>query len=556
MSNIMSPNADLKDKEDNNNPIQKRLLDKDVVQVQLINGELALAICSLDLKEDAPTAYIIDANDLEILDKLKDTHSLNQIVFKPGNRSSRFRAISIRMKKNKISFFQDWYLNIGKLKNGIKKTLEQIHDKEGPKLFIVGIEKPLFESLYKEAETNDPKNYKQNLTMLSQEEQWALEILEQLGDDLEEVPKRLEEEFVGSSPSCELVRQLIIKAGKVNANVLIEGAPGTGKELVAKNIRKYSHCVNRENTPRKKGPFKSINVSAISKELLEAELFGTEPGFLSENHKGNKGLFLEASGGTLFLDEIGDMDLNHQKKVLRAIQEGVITPVGSNKDIPVDVRILAATNRKLKSMISSRKKLFRQDLYDRIGQFKILTPSLSAHLQDLPKIADHLWKKEVPKVFLSQDVVNEESRTMPDLPAEIITELKKYDWEGNVRGLKNMLIQLRSIFGVKLTKKRLQSIMDQPHWVEDEKQAPKAKIPYDLIEIIDDLAKASHEAWKKQREEEGWQYGQEVDNALKTNPHMKKWKDLSEEKKKYARNEARVFIRALLQSGFQIEKTG
>ncbi len=388
------------------------------------------------------------------------------------------------------------------------------------------------------------------------EDKWAQEIIEQLGDELEDVPRRLEEEFVGSSPSCELVRQLIMKASKVNANVLIEGAPGTGKELVAKNIWKYSNCENRVNKLRKDEQFKSINVSAISKELLEAELFGTEPGFLSENHKGNKGLFLQASGGTLFLDEIGDMDLNHQKKVLRAIQESVIAPVGSSKDFPVDVRIIAATNRKLKAMISSREKLFRQDLYDRLGQFKILTPNLNSHLQDLPMIANHLWKKEVPKVFHPQDTTKKANQEIPDLPIEIIRELKKYDWEGNVRGLKNMLIQLRSVFGVKLTVKRLQSIIKQPHWVEDVKHIPKVKVPYDLLEIIDDLAKASHEAWKEQREEEGWQFGQERDSNLKTNPHMKAWKDLSEEKKKYARNEARVFIRALIQSGFQIEKTG
>ena len=187
------------------------------------------------------------------------------------------------------------------------------------------------------------------------------------------------EQIIGTSPQMEHVRQLIDKVAPCEARVLITGENGTGKELVARWLHAKSS--------RAAAPFVEVNCAAIPSELIESELFGHEKGAFTSAIKQRKGKFEQADGGTLFMDEIGDMSLAAQAKVLRALQENKICRVGSDKDIDVDVRVIAATNKNLRDEIT--KGNFREDLYHRIGVIVVRVPALRDHAQDVPLLADH-----------------------------------------------------------------------------------------------------------------------------------------------------------------------
>jgi DNA-binding NtrC family response regulator len=204
--------------------------------------------------------------------------------------------------------------------------------------------------------------------------------------------------------------------------VLITGDNGTGKELVARAIH--------DSSPRAKGPFVEVNCAAIPSELIESVLFGHEKGSFTSAIKQRKGDFELASGGTLFLDEIGDMSLSAQSKVLRALQENKIMRVGGEKDIPVDVRIIAATNKNLKEEI--HKNNFREDLYHRISVILIHVPSLHERVDDIPLLADHFMKL----------VCEEQGKSPLTFEEEAYHELKSITWTGNVRELRNVVERL------------------------------------------------------------------------------------------------------------------
>jgi len=229
-------------------------------------------------------------------------------------------------------------------------------------------------------------------------------------------------EIVGESEAIRKVKEMIDRVAPTEARVLITGANGTGKELVAHQIH--------EKSSRAKGPFVEVNCAAIPSELIESELFGHEKGSFTSAIKQRIGKFEQANGGTLFLDEIGDMSLSAQAKVLRALQENRITRVGSDKDIQVNVRVVTATNKNIKKEIETSS--FREDLYHRISVILIHVPTLHARVEDLPLLADHFNTIICKEYGMSKKTIRKDA----------IKEMQKIQWTGNIREFRNVLERL------------------------------------------------------------------------------------------------------------------
>ncbi len=229
-------------------------------------------------------------------------------------------------------------------------------------------------------------------------------------------------DIIGESEAIKEVKDTIEKVAPTEARVLITGQNGTGKELVARWLHMKS--------ARAKDPFVEVNCAAIPSELIESELFGHEKGSFTSAVKQRIGKFEQANGGTLFLDEIGDMSASAQAKVLRALQENKITRVGGDKDIKVNVRVIAATNKNLKSEIAEKK--FREDLYHRIGVILIKVPTLSERKEDIPLLVEH---------FLD-DVSREYGSKKKDITPGALKQLQSYPWTGNIRELRNVTERL------------------------------------------------------------------------------------------------------------------
>jgi len=229
-------------------------------------------------------------------------------------------------------------------------------------------------------------------------------------------------EIVGESAAIIKVVEMADRVAPTDARVLITGANGTGKELVARRIHDMSN--------RSSGSFVEVNCAAIPSELIESELFGHEKGAFTSAVKQRIGKFEQASGGTLFLDEIGDMSLPAQSKVLRALQENVITRVGGDKHIKVDVRVVAATNKNLSEEIAASK--FREDLYHRLSVILIRVPTLNERIGDIPLLANH---------FVTQ-LCQEYGMPVKTITDDAIAELQKMTWTGNIREFRNVIERL------------------------------------------------------------------------------------------------------------------
>jgi len=229
-------------------------------------------------------------------------------------------------------------------------------------------------------------------------------------------------EIVGESESVRKVKEMIDRVAPTEARVLITGSNGTGKELVAHQIHEKSN--------RSKGPFVEVNCAAIPSELIESELFGHEKGSFTSAIKQRIGKFEQANGGTLFLDEIGDMSLSAQSKVLRALQENRITRVGSDKDIHVNVRVIAATNKNIRKEIENNN--FREDLYHRLSVILIHVPTLNERADDIPLLADHF----------NSLICGEYGMSKKTITPDAIKELQKIEWTGNIREFRNVLERL------------------------------------------------------------------------------------------------------------------
>jgi len=238
-------------------------------------------------------------------------------------------------------------------------------------------------------------------------------------------------EMVGDSPAMGNIKSMIDKIAPTDARVLITGENGTGKELVA-------HWIHQKSN-RSKSPMIEVNCAAIPSELIESELFGHLKGSFTSANKSRAGKFEAANGGTLFLDEVGDMSLSAQAKVLRALQESKVQRVGSDRDIKVDVRVIAATNKNLKEEIKQKK--FREDLYHRLAVIIIHVPSLNERPKDIPLLANH---------FL-QTIAKEQGVAPKTISDKALEVLKKYKWTGNIRELRNVVERLMILGGNEIT---------------------------------------------------------------------------------------------------------
>lgn len=229
-------------------------------------------------------------------------------------------------------------------------------------------------------------------------------------------------EMIGDSPEISNIKAIIEKVAPTDARVLITGANGTGKELVAHWIHQKSERSNH--------PFIEVNCAAIPSELIESELFGHVKGAFTSAIKDRAGKFEAANKGTIFLDEIGDMSLSAQAKVLRALQENKISRVGSDKDINVDVRVVAATNKNLQKEIEEGR--FREDLYHRLAVILIQVPALNERRKDIPLLIEHF----------SEKIAGEQGTVPKKFSPKAVSLLKEYDWTGNIRELRNVVERL------------------------------------------------------------------------------------------------------------------
>ena len=237
-------------------------------------------------------------------------------------------------------------------------------------------------------------------------------------------------DIIGNSKPIISVKDTIDKVAPTGARVLITGENGVGKELVARWIHEKSN--------RNKGPMVEVNCAAIPAELIESELFGHEKGSFTSAIRQRIGKFEQANGGTLFLDEIGDMSLGAQAKVLRALQEGKITRVGADKDISVDVRVVAATNKDLLKEVDNKN--FRLDLYHRLSVIIIYVPSLNDRREDIPLLIDYYLEM----------IANEYGQSKKDIDKDALLMLMQYNWTGNIRELRNVVERLVILSGKKI----------------------------------------------------------------------------------------------------------
>ncbi len=239
-------------------------------------------------------------------------------------------------------------------------------------------------------------------------------------------------EIVGVSPAIERIKSMIDRVAPTDARVLITGSNGTGKELVARWLH--------EKSGRNSMPFVEVNCAAIPGELIESELFGHEKGAFTSAVKQHKGKFEQADGGTLFLDEIGDMSLAAQAKVLRVLQENKLSRVGSDKDINVKVRVIAATNKNLTEEIENGN--FREDLYHRLSVIVIHVPPLNERREDIPLLSKH---------FL-EEISKENGMPLKMIEDDALEELSTYKWTGNIRELRNVIERLMILGNKSITK--------------------------------------------------------------------------------------------------------
>ena len=388
---------------------------------------------------DLPVVFVVrmpDLNHLLVLDRL--------IIDRKRKHERKALSSLLLGHAPKIPLIQGSYTNWGQLKRSIWKFLEHALQKER-NMYIIGTEEGVFKALWERAASVSGQkglgsgNRGERIfpgQVSSEGDDPSLENLLDLLPSVE-VPPKLEETYIGDSPEIKLVRQLILRAAAVGDPVLILGDTGTGKEVVARAIHDYS--------ARRDEKFTTANCANIPSELLESELWGHEKGAFTNAIYKKTGLWKVADKGTLFLDEVGDLAPPHQTKILRALEEGKIQPLGSEKEIAVDTRVIAATNRDLFSLVQSGQ--FREDLYYRLRGILIRTPPLRNHPEDIPLLAQNCWDK----------ITGDKERV---LQKEILEELESHFWPGNVRQLKWILRSLYALFGKEnLGKRHIRAVL-------------------------------------------------------------------------------------------------
>jgi len=290
------------------------------------------------------------------------------------------------------------------------------------------------------------------------------------------VQKSKVQQIIGTSESIQVIHDTIDRVAPTEARILINGENGTGKELVARWVHEKSN--------RNDGPIVEVNCAAIPSELIESELFGHEKGSFTSAHKQRLGKFELANGGTLFLDEIGDMSMSAQAKVLRALQENRITRVGGDKEISVDVRILAATNKDLRQLISVGK--FREDLYHRLAVIIIKVPSLDDRLEDIPQLVEHF----------SEQISGEYGTTAKSFESGAVKQLQKLSWTGNIRELRNVVERLIILSGEIVTKKEVVQFVT-PNTIKEHFSLEELFNKYDSIKDVQNFVKKEFDSRRK-----------------------------------------------------------
>jgi transcriptional regulator with AAA-type ATPase domain len=391
--------------------------------------------CRIEIKTSAdfdimkegvlPMVYLVERGSLDWLRQFKDA------IIDRGTKDERSGLARHLVGKgqDKILMIDANYVESGKAGGGIRVLLSNAKQVGERNLYIIGTDEHIFSTLW--AKAGNPKGSgspRQRQTRCmdpsfkSDDASYYSLFTELLGSC--RIPQDLRESYVGDSWEVQLIRILISLAAKHDEPVLILGDTGTGKEVVARQIH--------DQSGRKDKTFIPVNCGGIPLELFESELFGHEKGSFTHAIFQKKGLWEVAGDGTLFLDEIGDLRIDHQVKILRALENGKIRRVGGTEEIRVNARVVAATNRDLFSLVQAGQ--FREDLYYRLRGFLIRTPTLRGHPDDIPLLAQFFWKT----------ITNDERKK---LPREILNELKTYRWPGNARELKMVLHNLRNLFG-------------------------------------------------------------------------------------------------------------
>lgn len=369
-------------------------------------------------------AYVVASKDLLLLRNREDA------VMDRGGKHLAKPLSKLLLGHEKIPLISGSYTSAGQLVRSIRTLLENAAREKDRNAYIIGAGEKIFEELWEKAGTTDsPRRRSRKANAPSskpaappRDEISSKSLLDMLQQ--RDVPEDLLRSYVGHSPEAQLVRQLILRAATHEEPVLILGDTGTGKEVIARSIHNYSARASEKFVP--------VNCGAIPRELLESELFGHKKFVFTDAKFDKKGLWEMTGNGTLFLDEIGDLSSDHQVKILRALDEKKIRPIGESKEIKVNARIVAATNRDLFSMVQAGR--FREDLYYRLRAFMIRSPALHNHPEDIPALAKHFWAR------IAADPSSEP-------PAGILDRLKSYRWPGNARELKAVLMSVYTLFG-------------------------------------------------------------------------------------------------------------
>ena len=395
-------------------------------------------------KSTLPNAYIVAIQSLVELAKLGNAIP-NLKKKTPETELSRFLPPT---GNERVLLIEGNYSSTGRIKQSVCAFLKNARAKGSLIVCFVGVDKHLFAALWKEAERSTTFGSSESSvtkprqiarTASSSSRKQASESYLSLLPE-EKVSQELAEAFVGNGVEVQLVRQLILRAARHDRPVLIQGETGTGKEIVARRIHQYSTGHGRS------GPFCPIDCGAIPHNLFESELFGHSPGAYTDARSFRQGIWKTADNGTLFLDEIGELTLGHQAKLLRAIETKKIRPVGIDKEVSVNARIIAATNRDLFAMV--RRGAFREDLYQRLRAAAIYTPSLRDYPEDIPCLAEHVWRR-----------ITGDDTTLT-LPPDILDGLAEYRWPGNVRDLRTVLEEIHTSFDRQnLGRQHLEAVM-------------------------------------------------------------------------------------------------
>jgi DNA-binding NtrC family response regulator len=381
-----------------------------------------------DLKKlELPAAFLVKTGDLPWIRRYTEI-----IVDKGRNTTKGLYGILCRVKPGFIGLIDGDYTQLGRVLTGVEALMKKAAHNEKQNVFLVGIAENHFSSLRDRFQETQPDTVADDQTVplvnAKDMDEIAYQLLhEKIGRQNRAHRKKmadLAKSFIGESREIKMARLLILLASENDAPVLILGDTGTGKEVVAREIHNGSRRGHKK--------FVTVNCGAIPGELFESELFGHLKGSFTNATSNKMGLWEYAGRGTLFLDEIGDLKLEHQVKILRALDEKRIRKVGATEGVHVAARVIAATNRDLFGMV--RAGHFREDLYYRLRGFFIRTPTLRSRPDDIPLLSQFFWKK------ISKNKKNR-------LPAVVLKKLQSYRWPGNARELKMVLQNLYSLFG-------------------------------------------------------------------------------------------------------------